>query len=119
MHLSGKKKEMLFILGQFFSETDRKFSQAPLSVSVSKAEFIDVIKHLSAVSKKERAIYKNLEELQKEKYVIYDDRELLLSRKGFNEYEAILKEITSLNSISSKIEAQRITFKRKVQTKLK
>jgi hypothetical protein len=119
MHLSGKKKEMLFILGMFFSETDRKFSQAPLSVSVSKAEFIDVIKSLSAVSKKERAIYKNLEELQKEKFVIYNERELLLSRRGFNEYEAIINEMKNLDSIASKIEAQRIIFKRKVQTKLK
>ena len=119
MHLSGKKKEMLYILGQFFKETDKKFAEAPLSVSVSKAEFIDVIMSLTAISKKERAAYKDLESLGKEKYIIYEGRMLMMSKKGFKEYADIIAENKRFNEITQKIEAHRIRFKRKIQTKLR
>jgi hypothetical protein len=117
--LTGKKKEMLFTLGQFFRETDRKFAESPLLVSVSKAEFIDIIRGMSAVSKKERAVYKNLEELQKARYIVYDERSLSFSKKGYAEYERIREELEQLNAIASKIESKKIVFKRKIQTKLK
>jgi len=117
--LGGKKKEMLFTLGQFFRETDRKFAQTPLLVTVSKAEFIDVILGMSAVSKKERAVYKNLEELGKEHYIIYNDKCLGFSKKGLREYERIRKELDDMKAIESKIESQKLVFKRRIQTKLK
>ena len=90
-----------------------------MTVSVSKAEFIDVIRGLSAVAKKGRAIYRNLEALQKERYIIYKNRNLRLSKKGYLEYERIRKDINHMNAISSNIEAKRIKFKRKQQTKLR
>jgi hypothetical protein len=117
--LGGKKKEMLFTLGQFLRETDRKFAEAPLLVTVSKAEFIDVILGMSAVSKKERAVYRNLEELGKEHYIAYNDKCLRFSKKGLQEYERIQKELEQLKAIESKIEAQKLIFKRRLQTKLK
>jgi hypothetical protein len=119
MALGGKKKEMLFILGQFFRETNKRFGKANLKMSVSKAEFIDVIRGLKAVSTQERAIYRNLENLQKERYIVYGERSLRMSRKGYNEYERIRKEAELLRSISDSIKAGRIRFKRKIQTKLK
>jgi len=118
MHLSGKKKEMLYTLGQFFKETDKKFSEAPLKVGIIKAEFIDIITSLSATNKKERAIYKNLESLQKEKFIVYDDRMLLLTRKGLKEYQDMITEMKNLQEITKKLEAQKIRFKRKIQAKL-
>ncbi|MBU2561762.1 MAG: hypothetical protein KKD17_05685 [Nanoarchaeota archaeon] len=119
MGLSGKKKELLFVLGQFFKETDRKFSETPLLISISKAEFIDVIRSLQAVEKKERALYRNLEDLENARYIVYEDKNLRMSRKGFNEYARIRHELETLNKICSSIEAGRIRFKRKTQTKLK
>ncbi|MBN1544861.1 hypothetical protein JW898_05370 [Candidatus Woesearchaeota archaeon] len=119
MGVGGKKKEMLFILGQFLKETDRKFSETPLLVSISKAEFIDGIREMQIIKKKERAVYRNLEDLEKEKYVVYDNKNLSLSRKGFNEYEKIRQELDALNKVCCNMEAGKIKFKRKTQTKLK
>lgn len=119
MGLKGTKKEMLFILGQFFQKTNNRFSKFPLDVSVSKAEFIDVIRGMKVVCKSERAIYLNLEMLQKEKYLIYSDRDLKMSRKGFSEYDRIRKEIERFSRISHSVEKGKIKFKRKTQTRLK
>jgi len=119
MGVTGTKKEMLFVLGMFFNKTSRRFSKFPLDVSVSKAEFIDVIISMKTVAKQKRALYKNLEGLQKDKYILYDDRNLRLTRKGFNEYEKVRKEVERYRKISDSIAAGRIKFKRKTQTRLK
>ena len=119
MGVTGTKKEMLFILGQFFRKTNRRFSKFPLDVSVSKAEFIDVIIGMKTVSKSERALYRNLEILQKEKYLVYGDRDLKMSRKGFVEYERIRKEVELFSHISDSVDKGKIKFKRKTQTRLK
>jgi len=117
MGLEGKKKEMLFILGQFLKKTRRRFSL--LKVEVSKAEFIDVIMKLSAVGKSKRAVYKNLADLQKQRYLSYDSRKLKLSKKGLTEYNRILSELKTMNSIQDRIKSGKIMFKRKTQTLLK
>ena len=117
--MGGKKKEMLFILGQFFKKTNRMFSKSVLDVSVSKAEFIDVILSVGAVAKQKRAIYRNLESLQKGKYIIYDDRKLRFSKKGYNEYVKIKTEHMRMKQIEANIATQSIRFKRKIQAKLK
>jgi hypothetical protein len=119
MTLTDKKKEMLFILGQFLLETDKKFAEAPLQVSISKAEFIEIIKDMKAVSKTERTIYKDLEELQEKRYIIYDERDLRMSKKGYNEYIGIIEEADRLKQLAESIKASNIRFKRKIQTKLK
>ncbi len=119
MALIGKKKEMLFILGEFLRETGRRFSRTPLKVSISKAEFIDAVKGMGAVAKSARAIYRNLELLEKEKYVQYSAGNLRLSRKGYLEYDKLFKDFERMLAISGSIDAARIKFRRKQQTKLR
>ncbi|MFC1741373.1 hypothetical protein ACFL3V_02470 [Nanoarchaeota archaeon] len=119
MVLKGHKKEMLFILGQFLKATDKKFGPRHLSVSVSKVEFIESIIKLDIVAKKDRAVYRNLEELQKSRMVIYDEKSLRISKKGFAEYDRILKEFGAFIHIMQKMDPKKITFKRKTQTRLR
>ncbi len=119
MWLSNAKKEMLFILGQFFKKTDNRFSNFPLDVSVSKAEFIDVILSMKIVSKTERAIYRNLEVLQKDKLIFYNSRDLQMTLKGFAEYEKLRLEVEKFIKIAHSVDKGRIKFKRKTQTRLK
>lgn len=119
MSLNNVEKEMLFVLGEFFRKTDKRFSKAHLEVSVSKAEFIDVIKDVKVVTKQNRAIYKNLEKLQKNKHITYRERQLRLTRKGFAEYERLKKELMRLKQIEANIATQKIRFKRKIQAKLR
>ena len=117
--LGPKTKLMLFILGRFLSETDKGFENKPLTVFISKADFIKVLMKLRVAGKKERAIYSNLERLGKAKMVKYDDRQLGLTRKGFLDYR---KQVDSLNGyldILTKLNAQKILRSAKVQTVLK
>ena len=68
---SSTSQDMLWILGLFLRESDRRFAKFPLGVSISKVEFIESIVKLKVTNKQERAIYKNLEELEKRKFIIY------------------------------------------------
>jgi hypothetical protein len=119
MPLTNVQKEMLFVLGEFFKKTDKQFSAAHLEVSVSKAEFIDVIKGVKVVSKQNRALYRNLESLQKSRYIVYNDRELSFSKKGYAEYDKIRTELMRLKQIEANMATQRLQFKRKIQARLK
>lgn len=119
MGLTIIQKEMLFILGEFLKKTSRRFSKANLDVSVLKAEFIDAIMGVGAVDKKERAIYRNLKQLEKGKYISYDKKDLHFSKKGFKEYNKIKAEVLRFKQVEANIATQKIKFKRKVQSKLK
>ena len=119
MGLTLVQKEMLFILGEFFKKTSKRFSKANLKVSVLKAEFIDVIRGVGAVVKKERAIYRNLKQLETCKYISYDKKNLHFNKKGFNEYEKIKAEVLRFKQVEANIATQKIKFKRKIQSKLK
>lgn len=109
---------MLFILGQFFRETGKRFLQSPLKISLLKADFIDNIREMGILSKKERTVYKHLEDLQKDRYISYDEKSLKITRKGYEEYVRIQTEIVRLSQISGAIRPEKIKFKRKMQTKL-
>ncbi len=119
MAMTDKQKEMLFIVGQFLRETGRRFSKSMLKITVMKAEFIDAIRSLGIVGKQSRAIYRNLESLQKGKYIIYDENSLKISKKGLAEYEKMVKEIDHFQAIQGILRNKKISFKRKLQTKLK
>ena len=119
MGVSETSKEVLFLLGEFFKETDRRFISAPLAVSISKAEFIDAIMKIGVVKKHERALYKNLEELQKYRYIIYPkNKSLRMSNRGFNLYRKTSADLERLLDIRIKMATKSIAFQRKTQTKL-
>ncbi|MBU0462000.1 MAG: hypothetical protein KJ574_05420 [Nanoarchaeota archaeon] len=117
--LSSKTKLMLFVLGRFLSETDKGFENKPLTIYVSKAEFISVLLKLGTVKKKERAIYRNLELLGKEKFIKYDAKKLGLTRKGFLAYRRMVDDLNDYLDVLTKLNAQKILRSTKVQTVLK
>ena len=84
---------MLFILGQYYKEINRKYRMPFLKVSVSKVEFIDLVKKSGIVSKQARSIYKNLEYLEKKKLIEYEHQMLKFTKKGKVEFERINKHI--------------------------
>ncbi len=114
--LNDKNRLMLFILGHFITETNKSFTDKPLALSVSKADFIDAVMNLGVVAKKERAIYKNLEQIQKDKYTLYKNKQLSLTKKGQSAYLQIhggikpylkaLEDINASNIFNSATKAQ-------------
>jgi len=111
---------MLFILGTFLRETNKRFKSAPLKVTISKAYFIDAIISLKLVEKQERSIYKNLELLEKEKYVAYKNKNLRLTKKGFNQYFKMFTEYESRRVIADSVSKSKLVLKERIlQTKLR
>jgi len=93
MKITKKQSFMLFILGQYYKEINRKYRTSFLKVSVSKVEFIDLVKKSGIISKQARAIYKNLEHLEKNKLIEYEHHLLKFTVRGKREFEKINKNI--------------------------
>jgi hypothetical protein len=118
--LNKQNELMLFILGHFITETNKSFTNTPLELSVSKVDFIDAVMKLGVVSKKERAIYKNLEEIEKNKLALYRNKQLSLTKKGQKEYLKIRKGIDPYLKALDEIKSSKIFGSAvKAQTRLR
>ncbi len=80
---------MLYSLGQCYQQLNKRFHDAPLEVSISKVGFIEVLLASGLVGKKERAIYKNLETLEKKKLISYEEMELRFTGKGYQMFNKV------------------------------
>jgi len=91
--LSKTHQLMLYSLGRCTKQLNKRFEDAPLEVSISKAGFIDVLMESGLVGKKERALYKNLELLEKKRLLSYEHRELKFTLKGYKAFTKVQKSI--------------------------
>ena len=108
---------MLFILGQYYRVMKKKFNIDFLEVVISKTDYISLVMKSGMVSKKERAIYKNLELLEKKKLVQYKNKMLRLTPKGNRIFNEINKEIQPFIDVVETIENKRvIEYTKKPQT---
>ena len=82
MNLTKVQQFMLFTLGMCYRELNKKVAGKPLEIALSKQAFIEIVRRSSIVGKKERAIYKNLEGLEKKKLLLYDHKSIHLTPKG-------------------------------------
>ena len=69
--LPKAQRFILYALGRCYSLLNSKFQDKPLSVTVSKGAFIDMLLRAKSVAKQPRALYKNMEDLEKNKYIQY------------------------------------------------
>ena len=79
----------LYSLGQCYRQLNKRFEDKPLEISISKVGFIELLLASKLVGKKKRAIYKNLELLEKKKLVSYDKKQLCFTRRGYKLYNKI------------------------------
>lgn len=118
--LSKKEEFILYALGQSYKSFNKLFSNKPLQVTISKPLFIDLMISSKSVNKKERAIYKNLEALEKKKYVKYHGNELGFTKKGLTLFKRMNTEITEyIDLVAHLYEPRTISLHKKLQTKLK
>jgi len=110
---AGKKQAfILFALGQYYLEANKRLKGAPLEVVVSKKVFIDIVQKAHISLKKERALYRNLEELEHKKFVSYDNHSLKLTPKGQRLYERLRREYgpyLNLANVLNKFDVLRYT----------
>lgn len=118
--LSKQESYMLFAIGQCYKSFNKLFYNKPLQVSISKPVFIDLMISSKSVKKKERAIYKNLESLEKKKFLKYKNNELSFTGKGlsvFKKMDSDIKEYVDL--LAHLYDPKTISLHKKLQTKIK
>lgn len=111
---------ILFSLGKWYEEANKKIKGKPLEVCISKKSFIELVTKASLAKKQERALYKNLETLEKKKFISYKNKELMLTKKGKKLYDKLNKEISPYLNLYDKLKSKSPTsYTKKVQTILK
>jgi Mn-dependent DtxR family transcriptional regulator len=117
MKTSKVQNYILFTLGKWFEEANKKIKNSSLKVSISKTTFIDLVKTAKFAKKQERALYKNLEILEKKKLVEYKNKELELTKKGKKLYEEINDSLKPFFNVFKKLKDKNpIGYTKKVQT---
>lgn len=89
MRITKPQKFILFVLGKTYEKMNQKFIDEPIEISISKSAFIDLAKKANLTSKKVRSLYKNLEVLEQNKLIKYNNRTLSLTEKGRKIYKNI------------------------------
>jgi DNA-binding PadR family transcriptional regulator len=104
-------------LGAWFEEANKHIEDKPLQVSISKKTFIELVTNAGIAKKQERALYKNLEHLEKKKLVSYINKGLSLTKKGQKRYDKIKDEMAPYINVLGKLtEKSPTSYTRKVQT---
>ncbi len=119
MPLSKQQAFVLFSLGRCYEECDRRFADKPISVKMSKKAFIGLARSVGMVKKGERAMYKNLEDLEKRKLVSYENSSLRLTDKGERHFQSILSRTEPYLAVSLLLRSEDVLKFTKVQAKFK
>src|SRR3990172_13376668 len=117
--LSKPQAFVLFALGRCYEECDRRFADKPLVVNMSKKAFIELARKAGMVSKGERAMYKNLEDLEEKKLVSYDNKSLKLTERGDKRFQELLSKIEPYLSVSLLLRSENVLKYTKVQAKFR
>ena len=69
--------------------------------------------------KQERALYKNLEILEKKKLIDYNNKKLMLTKKGKKLYDKINDQVNPYLELYDKLKKEPTSYTKKVQTILR
>jgi predicted transcriptional regulator len=112
------QKFILFTLGSWYLEAQRKLA-GPVEIVISKATFIDLLMRANLAGKQARAVYKNLEDLEKQKLISYENRSLALTKKGEKLFTKSYNELRPyVNVIHALKQTNPLSYSRKMQTVL-
>ncbi len=117
MKVTKTQRFILFSLGQFYKQLNQSLEEKPLQLRTSKIAFIKFLLHSEIITKKERALYKNLESLEKKKLIEYDNKMIKFTENGLKILHKINDEIEKF--ISLKLFFTQTKPNRKLQTVLK
>ncbi len=119
MGVSKKHTLVLFALGLYLKEANRRFTDNPLEVSVSKVHFIDVMKRGRIIEKSERALYKNLETLERYNLLSYGHSALSLTKRGLRLFDKLSRETEPFIAVKETVRQGLPTTSKKAQTVFK
>jgi len=104
MKLSKKHQFILYSLMLYLRNLNKRFEHQPLEASVSKIDFIKLLKKLGIVEKTQRSLYKNLEILEKKRLIKYENKFLKLTKKGLKLNQKKEKELYPYLKLILKLE---------------
>jgi DNA-binding PadR family transcriptional regulator len=89
-------------------------------MAMNKVAFIELARKANITSKKERALYKNLETLERLKLVAYDNKTLALTEKGQKVFERVRDDLEPYINVKGVLAGSDILrFTTKAQTTLR
>jgi len=116
--LSKKHQFVLYSLMEYLKKINKRFKDKPLEASVSKIDFIRLLQNLNIIEKSQRGLYKNLEILEKKKFIEYENRFLKLTKKGLkivqqkeNEINPYIRLLVDLEKAEIKTSKAQTYFK--------
>ena len=117
MKLTIKTKLILFALGAYYNIMNSRLKDRNLVVSLSKVDFIRLILSSGVVDKQPRSLYKNLETLEKNRYIHYENKSLQFTEKGRRKFSHIEDELNPYFRIINTIKAEDVArYARNPQT---
>lgn len=117
MGLTKKQRLILYALGSWYLEANKKLKDQSLEIAISKAVFIDLIKKAHITERDERTLYKHLETLEKKKIISYKSKNLALTAKGRRLFEEINEELLPFTTVLEILKAKDpLSYSRKAQT---
>jgi hypothetical protein len=115
MRLTKSKRLILYSLGQFYQSINQPLISKPLKLRTSKIAFIELLLESKLISKQKRALYKNIESLEKKKLIDYEKKMIKFTELGLQELEIIKKEIKQFNDVENYFKTSKKP-RRKLQT---
>jgi predicted transcriptional regulator len=120
MKSTKTQRFILYSLGKWFEEANKKIKNTSLAVSISKTSFIELVLNSGIAKKQKRAIYKNLEDLEKRKLINYKNKEMELTKKGKKLFKEIKADLKPYIIVYKKLKEKSPTsYTKKVQTVFK
>lgn len=107
MKLTKTQRLILYALGHFYTALNQPLVEKPVQVRTSKIAFIEHLLAAKIISKQERALYKNLETLEKKKLILYESRMIMFTELGLKELEKINKEISHFTALEKYFEQEK------------
>ncbi len=114
-----KHKIVMYALGKY-NEIAVKNVPKGMAVVLPKYVFINFVKKIKLIQKGERALYRNLEFLEKKKFIEYDNQDIKITAKGKKFYKEVKEEIKPFLDIAKEMIPKKIISKtKKLQTRFK
>ena len=99
MRLTKVQRLVLYALGEFYASLNQQLLEKNLRLRTSKITFIELLLSSQMIIKQERAVYKNLESLEQQKFIAYENKMIRFTEKGAQEFHKINEEIRQFLNI--------------------
>jgi len=85
MVLNSSQKLIVYALSEFYNSLNQPLTEKPVHVRTSKITFIELLETAMIISAHKRALYKNIEFLEQQKYITYRNHMIAFTAKGLKE----------------------------------